>query len=116
MDGYPSLQFYLPQGGLFSQVVHHGSGFFTEFNVPPTSFTLAPGQTASFDIGGADFNAQAQTACPAASQMVTIPPVSPANANDDTVQMQLNPTVPLCPPETDESPLVPGSTGPAGSP
>lgn len=106
--GYAGLQFFNSNGQVPASVNHGGS--FTFPAVAPASFSLAPGAQAAFDIGGLDYDNAAQSPCPSASIVVTIPPVTPAAR--EHIQIALPTPVPVCPSGTDESPVVAGSEGP----
>lgn len=105
--GYAGLEFFNSNGEIPATVNHGGAYTFPA--VAPVSFSLAPGAQAAFDLGGADFNNVAQTACPSASMIVTTPPVMPGVSS--SVQIAL-PGLPVCPSGTDESPVVAGTKGP----
>jgi hypothetical protein len=111
VHGYASLQFFNSSGQV-AATVNQGSSFFQMFDVTPPSFSLAPGQSASFDIGGADFNNDTQTPCPAADVIVTEPPVTPGTQNNVQIALPTPPGTPVCSAMIDESPVVPGSNGP----
>jgi hypothetical protein len=111
VHGYANLQFFNSSGQV-PATVNQGSAFFQMFDVAPPSFTLAPGQSASFGIGGADFDNYAQTACPAATVIVTEPPVTPGTQGNVQIVLPTPSGTPVCSGMIDESPVVPGGNGP----
>ena len=87
MDGFPSLEL-LGTGGaqLPTHVVQGGTYSFTDY--APDALTLAPGQSAYFNMGFSDVPAGGETSCPSASQLVVTPP----NAYDhQTITVQMAP-------------------------
>jgi hypothetical protein len=111
VHGYANIQFFNSSGQV-AATVSRGSAFFQMFDVTPPSFPLVPGQSASFGIGGADFNNYNQAACPAAAVIVTEPPVTPGTQNSVQISLPTPPGTPVCLGMIDESPVVPGSDGP----
>ena len=80
LGGYPGLQL-LSAGGanLPTTVVRKGNYSFTA--MAPTTVTLAPGQSAVFNIGYSDVPVGSETSCPTSASLEVTPP----NAYDDLV-------------------------------
>ncbi len=73
LGGYPGLQMLSASGStLPTQVVRKGSYSFTA--MAPTTVTLAPGQSAYFNIGYSDVPVGAETSCPTSSSLEVTPP------------------------------------------
>lgn len=78
--GYPGLQLLAGDGSaLPTNVVRKGGYPFTA--MAPTTVTLAPGQTADFNLGYSDVPVGGETSCPTATSMEVTPP----NATDHLV-------------------------------
>ncbi|HTZ10454.1 MAG TPA: DUF4232 domain-containing protein [Acidimicrobiales bacterium] len=81
MDGFPPVQLIDAAGGeLQTTVVRGGSYPFTD--IAPTAITLAPGETAYFNLGYSDVPTGSESSCPAATQLEVTPPGA---ADHDTV-------------------------------
>ena len=73
LGGYPGLQLLGPSGSpLPTKVVRGGTYSFT--TIAPTTVTLAPGQSAYFNIGYSDVPVGGQTSCPSSSSLEVTPP------------------------------------------
>ena len=73
LGGYPGLQMLSASGAtLPTQVVRKGNYSFTA--MAPTTVTLAPGQSAYFNIGYSDVPVGTETSCPTSSSLEVTPP------------------------------------------
>ena len=73
LGGYPGLQMLAGSGSpLPTAVVRKGSYSFT--SMAPTTVTLAPGQSAYFNIGYSDVPVGSETACPTSASVQVTPP------------------------------------------
>jgi hypothetical protein len=73
LGGYPGLQLVSPTGAdLPTVVTRMGNYSFTA--MAPTTVTLAPGQTAYFNIGYSDVPVGTETNCPTSGSMLVTPP------------------------------------------
>jgi len=73
MYGYPGMQLLDASGGDMPTTVIRGGGLTFE-KVAVTNVSLAPGQTAYFNLGYSDVTVGTETSCPAASQVEITPP------------------------------------------
>jgi hypothetical protein len=73
LGGYPGLQLVSATGtNLPTVVTRMGNYSFTA--MAPTTVTLAPGQTAYFNIGYSDVPVGSETSCPTSGSMLVTPP------------------------------------------
>ena len=73
LGGYPGLQMLAASGApLPTTVVRRGSYSFT--SMAPTTVTLAPGQSAVFNIGYSDVPVGTETTCPTSASAQVTPP------------------------------------------
>ncbi|MGA2519495.1 MAG: DUF4232 domain-containing protein [Acidimicrobiales bacterium] len=111
MDGFPSVQLLDGSGAQIpTHVVQGGSYSFTD--VAPAALTLAPGASASFNLGYSDVPTAGESTCPTAATMQVFPP----HASDaDTITVQ---SLVVCNSGTvTVSPVfVPGSGAPTTAP
>jgi hypothetical protein len=87
LGGYPGLGMTGSNGAsLTTTVVRKGNYSFTA--MAPTTVTLAPGQSAYFNMGYSDVPTGSATSCPAAANLVITPPNSYTSM---TIPAQLTP-------------------------
>jgi Protein of unknown function (DUF4232) len=73
LSGYPGLQLVSATGtNLPTVVTRMGTYSFTA--MAPTTVTLAPGQTAYFNIGYSDVPVGTETSCPTSGSLIVTPP------------------------------------------
>lgn len=73
LGGYPGLQMLAASGGaLPTTVVRKGSYSFTSMSL--TTVTLAPGQSAYFNLGYSDVPVGSETSCPTSASVQVTPP------------------------------------------
>jgi len=73
LGGYPGMQMLAASGAtLPTTVVRRGSYSFTA--MAPTTVTLAPGQSAYFNIGYSDVPVGSETSCPTSTSVQVTPP------------------------------------------
>jgi hypothetical protein len=73
MYGYPGMQLLNASGADLSTNVIRGGGLTFE-SVAPTNVSLAPAQTAYYNLGYSDVPVGGETSCPTASQIEITPP------------------------------------------
>lgn len=88
MDGFPSMELLGSTGAqLTTHVVQGGTYSFTDY--VPSALTLAPGQSAFFDVGFSDVPT-GSSACDSVTQIEIFPPKA---SDDDVVNV---PTLTIC--------------------
>ncbi len=73
MYGYPGMQLLNASGADLPTNVIRGGGLTFE-SVAPTNVSLAPAQTAYYNLGYSDVPVNGETSCPTASQVEITPP------------------------------------------
>jgi len=73
MSGYPGMQLLNASGADLPTNVIRGGGLTFE-SVAPTNVSLAPAQTAYYNLGYSDVPVNGETSCPTASQVEITPP------------------------------------------